>query len=302
MLAALTLTVAAAPVMTAYQGGVGSSTEEYDCGDSCHDKASTATVSMTASDTTLTLGQEVTVTVTVTGGQAGSILGVMIVSTLSPVPDSIPTAKGWTITSDPSGSATGYNYHEVSDYTGSGTYSWMLTAPQTSDAYQLYARVMHGGGDQAFSVDDATGISFIVGTSGTPTGPVVAIISPTSGDTVDGTITVSASIPSTIPISYAVLRIDGVERENKSAAPFSWTLDTELLADGEHVINITAVDTEGNVGYKQISFSIDNARANTLLLNWVWTMAAGSIAIIALVSVLMVLALMIRRKVMGGVK
>jgi hypothetical protein len=60
------------------------------------------------------------------------------------------------------------------------------------------------------------------------------------------------------------------------------------------------VDSNGKVGYKQISFTVDNARTNTLLLNWVWTMAAGSIAIIAIVSVLMVVALLIRRRVMGG--
>ena len=302
LLGALMLTIAAAPTMTAYQGGVGSSTKEYDCGGSCHNKASTATISMTASNTTLTPGAAVTVTVTVTGGQAGNILGVMLVTKLSPVPESIPSAMGWTITSDPSSSTTRYNYHEVTNYAGSGTYSWTLTAPQTSDAYQLYARVMHGGGDQAFSTNDATGLSFIVGTSGTPIGPVVAIISPTAGETVDGVVSITASIPSSVPISYAVLRVDGIERDNKTASPFSWTIDTELLADGDHVINITAVDSDGHVGYKQISISVDNARANTLILNWVWTMAAGSIAIIALVSVLMVLALMIRRKVMRGAK
>lgn len=276
--------------------------QEYDCSNSCHNKDSSSTVSMSASDTSLTLGETVTVTVTVSGGQGGNLLGVMLVTTLSPVPDSIPTAKGWVITSDPGGSTAGYNYYEDTGYTGSGAYTWTLTAPQTSEIYQLYARAMHGGDGQAFAQDDATGISFVVGTTGVPTGPVVAIISPTAGETVDGVITVTASIPSTEPIAYAILSIDGVERENKTATPFSWTVDTELLADGDHVINVTAVDSVGNVGFKEISFSIDNARANTLLLNWVWTMAAGSIAIIAVVSVLMVVALMIRRRVMRGVK
>jgi len=302
LLGALTLVVGAAPVMTAYQGGVGSSYNEYDCGGSCHTKVSTATVSMTASNTTLTPGASVTVSVTVTGGQAGSILGVILVTTLSPVPESLPSAKGWTIISDPSNSASIFNYHEVSNYAGSGTYAWTLTAPQTNDAYQLYARAMHGGGGQAFAANCEAGISFIVGTSGTLTGPVVAIISPIAGETVDGSIIVSASIPSSVPLAYAVLRIDGVERENKTATPFSWTLNTEELSDGEHVINVTAVDSGGHVGYKQVSFTVDNAAANTLMLNWVWTMAAGSIAIIAIVSVMMVVALLIRRRIAGGAK
>ena len=297
---ALVLIIVGSPVLSARQGGVGSSTEEYDCGSSCHNKASTATVSMSASDTTLTPGQAVTVTVAVSGGQSGNILGVMLVTTLSPVPESIPAAKGWTINADPSGT-TAYNYYEVTNYAGSGTYSWSLTAPEVDDAYQLFARVMHGGGDQAFAVDDVVGVSIAVGSTGTPVGPIVSIISPTSGETVDGVVTITASIPSSEPLVYALLSIDGVAKENKSGAPFSWTLNTETLADGEHVINITAVDTLGKVGYKELTITIDNARANTLLLNWVWTMAAGSIAIIAIVSVSIVVALLIRRKIMRGV-
>jgi hypothetical protein len=302
ILGALTLMIGAAPVMTAYQGGVDSSSQEFDCGGSCHNKASTATLSMTASNSSLTPGASVTVSVSVTGGQAGSIIGVMLVTTLSAVPESLPSAKGWTITSDPSNTGSTFNYHEVTNYAGSGTYTWTLTAPQTNDAYQLYARVMHGGGGQAFAANYAAGISFIVGTSGTQTGPVVAIISPTVGEKVDGSITISASIPSSVPLAYAILRIDGTIRENKTAGPFSWTLNTEELSDGEHVINVTAVDSNGKAGYNEISFTVDNAAANTLMLNWVWTMAAGSIAIIAIVSMMMVVALLIRRRIAGGAK
>lgn len=298
LMSALIAGVIAAPAMTATRDGVGSSFLEYDCGGSCHEKVSTSVVTLIASNTTVAPGASLTVTATVTGGQAESILGVMLVTTLSPVPESLPSAKGWGITSDPSGSSK-YNYYEITDYSGSRAFTWTLTAPQTEDAYLLFARVMHGGGNQAFAID-STELSIIVGTTGTPTGPLVSIISPSMGQTVDGTITVAASIPSSVPIAYAVLRVDGYERENKTEGPFSWTLNTQLLADGEHVINITAVDTDGQVGYKQIAFTVDNARANTLILNWVWTMAAGSIAIIAAVSLAMVVALLIRRRVMGG--
>lgn len=299
VMGALVLLVTTAPVMTAYQGGVESSTQEYDCGGSCHTKASTATVSMVASKTSLTPSQALTVTVTVNGGQAEGILGVMLITTLSPVPESIPSAKGWGITVDPSGS-TALNYFETLDYAGSGTYMWTLTAPTADGPYQLYARVMHGGGNQAYSVNDAAGISFIVGSSGLPTGPVVSIISPLASEKIHGAITISASIPSTTPIAYAVLTVDGIVRENKTAGPFTWSLDTQLLSDGKHTINITAGDAEGHRGYSQITVTVDNAAANILLLNWVWTMAAGSIAIIAAISVMMVVALLIRRRMMGG--
>lgn len=289
-----TLLVAIAPALTARPGGVASGTEEYDCGGSCHDKASTAVMTMSASNLTVATGGSVTVTVTVSGSQSGSILGVMLVSSLSPVPASIPSAAGWIITADPSGSTT-YNYYEIMNYAGSASFVWTLTAPPTQGVYQLFARVMHGGGE-AYAEDDTAGLSFIVGNVGTPGVPTVIITSPIEGEKATGTITVNANIPSSQPIAYASLKMDGVEIGNKSSAPYSWSVDTTTYADGTHVLNITAVDTSGHAGYEQVTVTFDNSASNKELIAWFWTMAAGSIAIVAWVGVLTVVALMIRRR------
>jgi hypothetical protein len=177
---------------------------------------------------------------------------------------------------------------------------WTLTAPQQAGTYNLYARVMHGSPSGASEVEYAKdyidGLSFAVGSAVPPGIPNVIVTSPTDGSTVEGSITVNANIPSSQPVAYAILRLDGVEIGNKSAAPFAWTIDTRAYADGDHVLNITAVDTVGNVGYKQVTVNVDNAATNTELLSWVWTMAAGSIAIVAWIGVMIVVALMIRRR------
>jgi len=284
----------ASPLIMARPNGVGSGAEEYDCGGSCHDKASTAVMTMASSNLNPDKGASLTVTVDVTGGQSGPILGVMIISSLSPVPDSIPTATGWTITSDPGGEP-GLNYYEIRDYAGQTTMTWTLTAPATNGVYTLYARVMHGGGAE-YAADYTTGLSFVVGATGTPGVPNVIITSPLSDETVKGTVTVNANIPSTTPVAYAALRFDGVEIGNRTVAPYSWQIDTRTYADGDHVINITAVDEAGHVGYEQLSMTIDNSKVNEELISWVWTMAAGSVAIVAWTGVLIVIALMIRRR------
>jgi hypothetical protein len=295
----LALLVLISPVIDARRNGVGSGTEEYDCGGSCHSVLSSATITMFASNLTPATGQSLTVTVNVSGGSSDAILGVMIVSSLSPVPASIPSAAGWVITTDPSGLAT-YNYHEITDYASQTSMTWTLTAPQQTGIYNLYARVMHGSPSGASEVEYAKdyvdGLSFIVGSAGLPGIPNVVLTSPTEGSTVKGSMTVNANIPSSQPIAYAVLKLDGVEIGNKTVAPFAWTIDTRAYADGDHVLNITALDVLGNAGYKQVTVDVDNSATNTELLSWVWTMAAGSIAIVAWIGVMIVVALMIRRR------
>lgn len=290
----LAVLLVVSPLLSARQGGVPSSTQEYDCGGSCHNVLSSATISMTASNLTPSPGQSLTVTVNVNGGQSGNLLGVMVVSSLSPVQASVPTSAGWGISSDPSGS-TQFNYYEIPNYASQTSMTWTLIAPSQEGTYTLYARAMHGGGAE-YAKDYVSGLSFTVGNVATPGFPDVIITSPTSGSEVKGTITVNANIPSDNPIAFASLKIDGNEIGNKSIAPFAWNIDTQAYADGNHVINITAVDTIGRAGYKQVTVTVDNAAVNTELLAWVWTMAAGTIAIVAWTAVMIVIALMIRRR------
>lgn len=290
----LAVLVVVSPLLSARMGGIGSSTEQYGCAGSCHQVQSGATITMSTSNLTPTPGQTITVTVNVSGGQSGPKLGVMVVSSRSSGDASLPTSAGWGISSDPSGSSI-FNYYEISNYASQTSMTWTLTAPQQEGSYTLYARVMHGGGDD-YSKDYVNGLSFVVGSIGTPGVPNVIITSPTTGSEVIGTIAVDANIPSDLPIAYASLRIDGTEIGNKSVAPYSWNIDTQAYADGNHVINITAVDTAGHAGYKQVTITVNNAKTNTELLSWIWTMAAGTIAIVAWTGVMVVVALMIRRR------
>ncbi len=172
-----------------------------------------------------------------------------------------------------------------------------LTAPTTEGIYTLYAREIHGNGE-TYSHDYSAGVTFVVGTPGTPGLISLIITSPVANTEVSESIIVAASMVPSTNILYAILSIDGVQVDNKTEAPFSWTIDTQLYAVGVHAINITATNATGAHGYDEVSVTVNNASENQKLLDWMWTMAAGSIFILASISALIVAALMIRKHLM----
>jgi hypothetical protein len=299
LIALTTAVIVASPGITGFKGGVGDSNRQYGCSTGCHTVQSTSTITMTASATEIEPGATVTVTVTVTGGEASATpLGVQIISALTSS-SSLPSDAGWTITTDPSGS-TAYNYHEDESYTGSVTMAWTLTAPTAPGVYTLYAREVHGDGE-TYKNDYSGGIAFIVGTS-QPGELTVFITSPAGGSEVSGTINVAATVVPSDNILYSILSVDGNEVDNKTAPPFTWALDTTQYSDGAHVIKVMAVNSTGGIGSKEIAITVNNAAAGETILSWVWTMAAGALLIVALLSMFVVIALMIRRRVVRGGK
>ena len=290
-----------APPLKAYNGGVSPGNYQYGA-PTCHSKQSSSSITMTASNYTPDPGASVTVTVTVTGGEAsGAPLGIMIVSAFTSS-NSLPSDDGWTITADPTGS-TQYNYYEVNSYTGSLSATWTLNAPSTDGAYKLYAREVHGNGE-TYTNRFVSGIEFTVGSVAPPTGFSVVISSPNDGDTVTGNIIIQTDITTTSSISYAFLTIDGALVENKSAAPYAWSLDTNAYPDGEHLLKVTAVNATGDQAFKEITIDIDNGGESEELLSWMVTMGVGAIVIVTIIAIGIVIVLMLRKRMMekGGVK
>lgn len=285
------------PVMVASPGGIGDSDQEYGCVDPCHAVHSSSVITMTASTLEPLPGGSVTVTVTVTGAEADNTpLGVMLLSSLGG-DNTQPSATGWTITADTSG-VTKFNYNEVQSYAGSATFEWTLTAPSTPGVYKLYAREVHGDGAKYVN-DFLTGLQFVVGEPVPPGKPFV-LITPSSGSEVSGTITVIADVVSEAAIEYAVLAINGVVEGNLSSAPYAWDVDTSKYVDGPITVNVTAADSNGSKGYREVTLTVNNAAESEYLLSWLATMAAGSVAIVAIVGILIVVALYMRTRLMGG--
>ncbi len=281
----VSITVVIAPSIGALIGGVGSGQEQYDCGSSCHVTPSSAVVTISASNLIVEKGGSVTVSVSVSGGNSGPILGVMLITKLDPVPASIPSAAGWTITADPSGSGTD-NYYEITTYAGQVSLQWSLTAPQTEGVYSLFARVHHGGGGEPQFANTAVGLSFTVGAAVISEPPVVDIVSPLNWASVEGVVTVNASVESSTTIAYVLLQIDGIVVDNKSQMPFQWDVNTTEYSNGEHSLNVTAYDTNGMSGYEEISFIVNNPVTKKATANWIWMAAGGAAIILGLAGVM----------------
>jgi hypothetical protein len=297
ILLALVIVMAGAMVLTspilAFNGGVTNSDRQVSCDNGKH-SGGTATMSMGGSPMNPTAGQQVTVWVNVSGANVGGRLGVMIVSSLSGT-TSLPSNDGWTIVSDPSGTAFNFN-QKTSATAGVNSLSWTLTAP-AGGSHTLYSKAFYAG---PAGTTYTQGLRFTVA-GGSQSNTSVSITNPIAGISVVGTVNVNTNPVNAAGISYAVLRIDGAIISNITAAPYAWTWNTTQYTDGVHTINVTAVGNDGTFGYAQRSVTVANAAAQTLDQNaWQWTVLALLLSSIAVISLVTVLILMVKKRRMRG--
>lgn len=209
---------------------------------------------MAASSTVLPPGGDVTVTVTVAGGEtANKPLGAMILSKLSGS-RTMPTENGWTIVSDTFGTAV--NYNEVPFYSGSATFTWKLKAPDAPGSYTLYARMENSANGVGYYKDYSAGISFTV-KSATDGSTLVAIESPANGSTLTGSVTVDTLVNGD-NITSAQLLIDGMVVSTTDGAGLHYTIDTTNLTDGSHKIEIVATSNDGKTVSREANFTVNN--------------------------------------------
>jgi len=89
--------------------------------------------------------------------------------------------------------------------------------------------------------------------------------SPSDGSTVTGLINVTANITSKSAISYALLKMDGVELGNKSMSPFFWNLNTTHYYEGQHTLNVTAFNVAHKHMGAQITLVINNGNTTVAI-------------------------------------
>jgi hypothetical protein len=102
--------------------------------------------------------------------------------------------------------------------------------------------------------------------------------------------------------SYAFLEVDGNLVENKTAAPYVWTLDTANYADGQHILRLEAVNATGFHATDQITITINNGEDTEEMLSWVVTMGVGVVVIMTIIFVAVVAVLLIRKKLLESKK
>jgi hypothetical protein len=237
-----------------------SGNQQYGYCDNCHSALSTMSATMESSpgaSNQISPGVTVTIWVNVTGSVSGATqVGALIASTTG-TSSSLPSNGGWTITSDPSGTASVYNYFKFTPYSGQHSFKWVLTAPQATGAHSLYGRILHSGNQEYYR--NVGPLTFNV-QSVPVNAPQVVITSPLNGATISGSITITgtATAAAGATISSVVLNIDGAQRGTTTSSIFSFAVDTTTLLNGAHAIQVVATDNGARIGSQSITVTASN--------------------------------------------
>ena len=94
--------------------------------------------------------------------------------------------------------------------------------------------------------------------------PTVAFVTPATGASLAGSVSVQLSASDNCGLASVSLRVDGGTPSCLSAAPYAFTWDTTTASDGAHTLTATATDTSGNVATAQLAVTVSNAPPVTL--------------------------------------
>ncbi|HSX30167.1 MAG TPA: Ig-like domain-containing protein, partial [Candidatus Saccharimonadales bacterium] len=140
---------------------------------------------------------------------------------------------------------------------GVTTYNDSSLTSATSYSYRLRAADAAGNLSAYSSVASAT-TQAVVDT----TAPTVAIIAPVTGDTVTGTVTISASAADTgTGVQSVQFFQEGVLLGEDTAAPYSYQWNTNTVANGIYHLTAVAKDNAGNVSAASdvVTVQVNNA-------------------------------------------
>jgi hypothetical protein len=111
--------------------------------------------------------------------------------------------------------------------------------PATLYHYRVHSTDVAGtaavSGDQSFT------------TAADTTPPTVSISSPTANATLSRTVNVTATATDDVAVASVQFKVDNANTGSAvTAAPYSYSLNTTTLSDGNHVLTAVATDTSGN--------------------------------------------------------
>ncbi|MCL5746579.1 MAG: malectin domain-containing carbohydrate-binding protein, partial [Acidobacteria bacterium] len=106
--------------------------------------------------------------------------------------------------------------------------------------------------------------------------PAVFITSPANGQTLSGTVTVSATASDSSGVAGVQFKVDGNNLGGEdNSGPYSASLDTTTLSNGNHIISAVARDNYNNGATASITVNVSNAAAAP---NGVVRINAGGVA------------------------
>src|SRR6185295_4098657 len=88
--------------------------------------------------------------------------------------------------------------------------------------------------------------------------PSVSLTAPASGQTVSGTVNLSAIAADDKAVSKVVFMVGSTTIATKTAAPFTASLNTATLANGTQTLKAQAFDAEGMSSTSQVAVNVQN--------------------------------------------
>jgi hypothetical protein len=147
-------------------------------------------------------------------------------------------------------------------FTATGTFSDgstqnLTTSVSWSSSATSVAAISNVSGNQGLAGSIAFGWTTIAASSGSimnstiltvdqPPPPIISGISPASGATVSGTITVSTSVTDSIGITKVEFYLDGGLQTTAISSPYNWTWRTASASNTNHTILVKAYDPASN--------------------------------------------------------
>ncbi|HEY2090507.1 MAG TPA: Ig-like domain-containing protein [Thermoanaerobaculia bacterium] len=161
------------------------------------------------------------------------------------------------------------NLNATSDSNTTGTYFKPAAISLLTYKGQTIQLVFRAANDTSlpttFRIDDVS-VALTTGTGDT-TPPTTSITAPTSGATVSGTTTVSASASDNVGVTKVEFYLDGALQSTDTTSPYSWSWNTTTAANGSHSLQSKAYDAAGNVGSStSISVTVSNSTGSQQLL------------------------------------
>ncbi|GFO66542.1 hypothetical protein GMLC_01210 [Geomonas limicola] len=137
-------------------------------------------------------------------------------------------------------------------------FSWS-TAQLAPGDYQVAVKATDNTGGELVSDPITVSVSAQDPVSTTDTErPVLSIAAPLSGATLAGSVTVSASATDNVGVARVEFYVNGVLQATSNSAPYLFTWNTLIFANGSYALSAKAFDAAGNVAESSINVAVFN--------------------------------------------
>jgi len=164
-----------------------------------------------------------------------------------------------------SGSAAPYSFTaEWKRKLSTGDANDLAFLADDATSYYFYATSdSNGGGSGGGSINhklmtNDNVIRFASVPAGDTTPPTVTITAPADAGSVSGLTLVTADATDNVGVASVTFLIDGGSALVDTVAPYEYSWDTTPVANGGHTIRAEARDAANNVGFDQITVTVDN--------------------------------------------